>query len=60
MNVKTGMCKHQVQLPNQMRKFKLTAFTHKDKNVEASGSKSNQYNPGNSTGREYLILYRME
>lgn len=35
------MCKHQVRLPNQMGKFKLTAFTRKDKNVEASGNNNN-------------------
>lgn len=60
MNVKTGMCKHQVRLPNQGGKFKLTAFTPKDKNVEVSGNNNNQHHPGNSKGRKDLILYRME
>lgn len=42
MNVKTGMCKHQVQLPNQMGKLKLAAFLPKDKHVEASANNNNQ------------------
>lgn len=60
MNVKTGMGKHQVRLPNQMGKLKLTAFTPKDNHVEASANSNNQYNPGDSKGRKDLILHRME